>query len=440
MKLIRTAAMVILSFLIILPIVFDVNAEQNVESSEETTVSSEDTVVPVEETTPEEHTTVPEDNTTAATEESGSTGATSGTTGGASGSMDEINQEKEELISKKEEAQNLLDSLNEDRTDIVTSAQLIDEKITEYQEIISDIEKQEEELEKEIETQEKLLEEAKAEESKQYEAMKARIQFAYESGNYSYIDAFMNATKFSDVINHAEYVSQVSEYDANELYRLIEIREGVANKQQLLDLKSGNLEDLRAEYQEDTEALQILWEGKQTQIENYDKNITSMEEEIEKLDKDEEALDARIAALENQSNNVIIISGNFDGEFAWPMPMSTNITSYFGPRSRPTAGASSYHRGIDIACPQGSNVIASADGVVMYVGYMSSAGNAVLVNHGGGVVTCYYHLSAFNCSVGDSVVQGQVIAYSGNTGVSTGPHLHFSIRINGQYVDPLSYF
>ena len=116
------------------------------------------------------------------------------------------------------------------------------------------------------------------------------------------------------------------------------------------------------------------------------------------------------------------------------------ISSYYGPRSQPTAGATTYHRGIDIPCNMGSDVIAVADGTVIYVGYLGNGGNAVIVDHGSGISTCYFHLSSYNCAVGDTVKAGQTICYSGNTGVSTGPHLHFAVRENGEYVNPLKYY
>ena len=103
-------------------------------------------------------------------------------------------------------------------------------------------------------------------------------------------------------------------------------------------------------------------------------------------------------------------------------------------------GATSNHRGIDIACPSGSSVVAAADGVVAYVGYFGTAGNAVLIDHGNGITTMYYHLSSFHTTEGANVYAGQTIAYSGSTGASSGPHLHFGVRINGSYVDPLSCF
>ena len=115
------------------------------------------------------------------------------------------------------------------------------------------------------------------------------------------------------------------------------------------------------------------------------------------------------------------------------------ITSYFGSRTSPVAGASSNHRGIDIACDTGAAVVAAASGTVIVAAYNYAEGNYVCIDHGGGVVTVYMHNSSLAVSVGETVTAGQQIASAGSTGVSTGPHCHFGVRVNGAYVDPLSY-
>ena len=121
------------------------------------------------------------------------------------------------------------------------------------------------------------------------------------------------------------------------------------------------------------------------------------------------------------------------GSWVWPMPASHDISSGFGARWGDT------HRGIDIPCEEGSDVVASNSGTVIYVGEYGTGGNAVLIDCGEGMVNYYYHLSGFNVSTGDTVLAGEVIAFSGNTGNSTGPHLHFGVSIEGEYVDPMEY-
>ena len=127
------------------------------------------------------------------------------------------------------------------------------------------------------------------------------------------------------------------------------------------------------------------------------------------------------------------LSAVSNGSWLWPMPASHQISSGFGERWGST------HRGIDIPCPEGSDVIASNSGTVVYVGWYSTGGNAVLVDCGEGVTNYYYHLSGFNVSPGAYVTAGDIIAFSGNTGNSTGPHLHYGVSINGEYVDPMRY-
>ena len=124
----------------------------------------------------------------------------------------------------------------------------------------------------------------------------------------------------------------------------------------------------------------------------------------------------------------------------WPTEANqTTISSGFGPRNSPTAGASSNHGGIDIAVGEGTNVYACMDGKVTVSQYSDSAGNYVQIDHGNGYVTKYMHNSQLKVSVGDKVTAGQLIALSGNTGISTGAHLHFQIEKNGEKVDPLSF-
>lgn len=127
------------------------------------------------------------------------------------------------------------------------------------------------------------------------------------------------------------------------------------------------------------------------------------------------------------------------GAFTWPCPSSTRVTSDYGPRTAPTGGASSYHRGIDIGAAYGADIVAAADGTVSFAGYSNAAGNYVTVSHGNGVYTVYMHCSSLNVSKGQGVSAGQVIAKVGSTGISTGNHLHFGVSLNGSYVNPWDY-
>ena len=134
--------------------------------------------------------------------------------------------------------------------------------------------------------------------------------------------------------------------------------------------------------------------------------------------------------------NMFIASENRN--LQWPVPTSKHITSNYGYRS--WSGYSDFHTGTDIAAPTGTAVIAPASGTVVYAGWIDISGNTVKIDHGGGLVTMYCHLSGFNCFVGQNVSLGDTICYIGSTGFSTGPHLHFEIQVNGKSVDPMTYY
>lgn len=127
------------------------------------------------------------------------------------------------------------------------------------------------------------------------------------------------------------------------------------------------------------------------------------------------------------------------GAFLWPCPASTRITSDYGNRQSPTAGASSNHKGIDIGAPFGSDIVAAADGEVIFAGYSNGCGNYIMIDHGGSLYTVYMHASSLCVSKGDKVSRGQTVAKVGSTGISTGNHLHFGVSLNGAYVSPWNY-
>ncbi len=156
-------------------------------------------------------------------------------------------------------------------------------------------------------------------------------------------------------------------------------------------------------------------------IEEYQNQIAEIETEI------------RLLAIANVGEDYV------GGSMAWPVPGNTRVTSSFGMRTHPITGVFKLHTGVDIGAPMGANFIAANDGIVTYAGYNRAYGNMVIVDHGGGVTTLYAHGSEILVNVGDVVTQGNPILRVGSTGYSTGPHAHFEVRINGEYVEPLDY-
>lgn len=128
-----------------------------------------------------------------------------------------------------------------------------------------------------------------------------------------------------------------------------------------------------------------------------------------------------------------------DGEYLWPVPNANKYNSGFGMRFHPIKGKWRMHYGIDIGAPEGKNIIAVEDGIVSFAGNKGGYGKAVIIDHGDGTVSLYGHCSKLLVRVDQRVNRGDIIAKVGSTGVSTGPHLHFEIRVNNTAVDPLPY-
>ena len=263
------------------------------------------------------------------------------------------------------------------------------------------------------------LEKAEADAQDQYEMMKTRICYLYENGNPSMLAAFLEADSMADMINRVEYARQVSEYDQRMMQKLSDTMQDIKEQKEALEEEKQEQEDLLSEVQAQKQAVNKAMDAKTAEINSYQEQINSAsgeQSEYEKQLNEQEKLLAQ-----------------------WPCPASHRITSTFGNRTAPVAGASTYHKGIDIGASSGSAIVAAASGRVTTSAYSSSAGNYVVISHGNGISTVYMHASARYVSEGDVVSKGQTIAAVGSTGFSTGPHLHFGVIVNGSYVNPLGY-
>ena len=354
----------------------------------------------------------------------------------------EINAECSKMLQEKKEVQERLNLLMENQNDFIKRLHEIDDLIISYQGKIDDINNRIMQIQGTMGTLQDEIDEAQALQDAQYEKLKQQINEEYENSSYSYLDALFNTVDYTDVVNKTEYIQAVDSYNNNILGQYKEARTRLADKKAMLTMVTETISVLEQAYQEEQETLELLSEEKVKQINEFQESIDKGQSELAAIEAEQSA---RIAAMEAKYN-VTIPKGTttqvkYNGaDFLWPMPTSTTISSYYGPRNQPTAGASTDHKGIDIPCPIGSGVVAVADGTVVVAEYTSSGGNVVSIDHGNGLITRYMHLSAFGCKVGDKVTAGQTICFSGNTGISTSPHLHFAVLENEEYVNPLKYY
>lgn len=362
-------------------------------------------------------------------------------------------QKTSSLEQEKKKVEETLKGLESLKNDAAAYVKKLDASLEQLNQELEVLAEQIEGKEAEIAVTSQELEEAKQTEAEQYAAMKLRIKYMYEHGSTSVLDMLFQAKDIVQLMNRAEYIQKISEYDKMKMDEYAATKESIAlheenlkeEREQLLTLqeetqaKQQSAETLLAQKNRELKSFESQINVAQGQISEYEKDIKAQEDKVKQLEaeikrKEEEARKAAEAAKKQYKT---VSLGNIN--FIWPCPASGRITSGFGGRASPTEGASSNHQGIDIGASSGSAIVAAASGTVVISAYSYSAGNYIMINHGGGVYTVYMHCSKLLASEGQQVKQGQTIAKVGSTGYSTGPHLHFGIRTGGKYVNPSNY-
>lgn len=357
--------------------------------------------------------------------------------------LQEAQKEKESLEKDLKEAQELIDSLKNSKSDVKQDVDQLNKKLNDISAKVEELEKQLKAKQQEIADMESALASAKEQESIQYENMKKRIKFLYENNQTSNIEMLLSSESFTDFLNTAEYITQISQYDRKMLKAYQTTQQTIAQTQKDLQQEYANLTTLEEQVKKEKQAVAALQAAKKGELAEVSEDLTDAEtlaKAYEDEIKAQNEVIAQIQAAQKQAEESP--SGDQTqgtGSMTWPCPSSRRITSDYGPRKSPTAGASTNHKGIDIGAMYGADIVAADSGRVLISTYSQSAGNYIVIDHGGGICTVYMHASSRLVSVGDNVTRGQVIAKVGSTGYSTGNHLHFGVTVNGSYVSPWGY-
>ena len=377
--------------------------------------------------------------------------------------LSDAKNKKTALEAEKKKTEQELKNLEGLKSDTTAYVKKLDSSLESIGNELSKLNDDIDAKEKQIDTTKQELSEAKETEKSQYESMKLRIKYMYEKGDSTYVDLLMEAGSLSELLSKAEYITKISSYDRQKLDEYAATKEKIAEKEKALEEEHAELLNLQNETEAKQESVEKLLAAKQTELQNYETKIASAEGQISEYAKSIEVQENQIKSIEaeikrkeeearkkaeeekkkaaaaNKAAQTYKTVSLGDISFTWPCPASGRITSGFGGRKSPTKGASSNHQGIDISAPTGTSIVAAAAGEVVIATYSSSAGNYVMISHGGGVYTVYMHASSLLVSQGQSVKKGQTIAKVGSTGYSTGSHLHFGVRVNGTYVNPTNY-
>lgn len=376
-------------------------------------------------------------------------------------SVKELKGRISSLDSQKAEVQKVIDSLKGQIDGNVKKLQALKTQMGLTQEDIQATEQVIVRLNDDIKTKEGEIVVAQKELDEKTELFETRMRVMYENGNdISYLDVIFGSSSFGEMLSRIEVVGEVMEGDKKIVNDYKEAKQKLEDaKTELEQDKADQVEyknTLESKYDDlvrQKQEVQTLNDKLESDQNEKEKEWAAIEDEQERISDEiaeisrREAEAAKKAAQEaarSSSSGNSNSGGSYStsvgsGGLVWPAP-SGSAGSGYGWRTHPIYGTRKFHKGTDIPAPGGSAVLAAKAGTVVQSYYSSSYGNYIVVNHGGGVMTAYAHLSSRLVSAGATVSAGQQIGKVGSTGNSTGNHLHFEVYVNGSTVNPMSYF
>ena len=319
----------------------------------------------------------------------------------------------------------------------------LDDKISEYESELEELNTKIKKLEGQIATKGKEIEKLKEEFEEMQQLLTDRLVAIYEEGQVNFLDVLLSAESIWDYISMPTRIQELTEADNNQMEKVEKQRIEVEKAQKQLEEQNVELKDAKKTAEMKQKQLVIVKADKQNKAANLTTEQKKLQSQIKKYNDEIKKMEEEIARAAQNSGGYV---GNFNGTLSWPISSTSRnynyITSYFGNRDVPVSGATANHGAIDIGVYSGTPIYACGDGYVMVSSSNGARGVYVMIKHADNLYTLYQHLNSSSVKVGQTVKRGQLIAYSGNTGISSGPHLHLEVRTSPYYgseVDPLKY-
>lgn len=352
--------------------------------------------------------------------------------------VDALKTKVAEAGKRKNELKAQLSGLTNDLSALQKQISLLDSQIEAQQDEIDAQEELLGELTQMIADKTIELEESERQQAEQYAQLRSRLRYMVEHGTTSSLSILLSSDSFSDFLNRYEIIRQISLRDENLFEQLKAIRDKVLTEKQELEDTKKEAEDTKLQMEANKAELEAQMEAKRKQMESIQLAQKNVKDAYAAMIETEDELMAQYkkAAAEYAAQSTYV-----GGTFMWPLPAGNNVvTCKYGMRTHPITGKRKLHTGVDLRASTGTKVYAANKGTVTTSGYSSAWGNYIIISHGGGITTLYAHMSKRSVSKDDKVKQGDIIGYSGNTGYSTAPHLHFEISKNGATYNPLNEF
>ena len=355
--------------------------------------------------------------------------------------IDALEEQRDALKAERESMQADIDALKNEQAGILEQKRALDEQNEVYRQELELIEEQVSLYTRLVDEKAAELEEATAAEEEQLATYKQHVRAMEENGKYTYLSIIFGSRSLSELMSTLAMIGEIMEADRRIYDQYTAAREKAEEIKAEYEVTLEQLSEKQDEYEAEKVELEAKITEASAMIEQLEAEISTNYDLYLEVLAQEEALESdiqnKIAELERQEAASSITS---TGSYIWPLPGYSPGSAY-GWRMHPIFNEMRFHAGEDIGAPSGTPILAADSGVAsVYPDNGNGYGNYIMINHGGGRVTLYAHMSAFAISGGATVTQGQVIGYVGSTGNSTGPHLHFEVRVNGATTDPKQYF
>lgn len=361
-------------------------------------------------------------------------------------SLQDLQDQASDINATIKEQESRRDEIKEERATALDEIESIENSIGKYEVEIENLESEISSLESDIEKKKEEIKQLEEDYKQKDKQLQEKLVFAQKYGQISYLDVLLGSDNFMDFISNAHIVSELTEADNQMMEEIEKSQKQIEKVKKELESEKSELDTSKKSVEAKQKQLAVNKQAKEEKVASLSAEDKKVQAELEDYKTKLRQIDAEIKKKEEEANKNGIYTGSFSGTLGWPISTSSPnynaITSYFGNRESPVPGASTYHRGIDIGVSTGTPVYSSADGYVLDVQCTGVRGLFVLIKHGNNLYTRYQHLSSSNVSAGQYVKRGQQIARSGNSGIGSGPHLHFEVLTRPYYgyeVNPLNY-
>ncbi len=354
--------------------------------------------------------------------------------------LEELQQKRNELANDTKEAMAAIQDLKDKQLSVQEEIDVMDQAMASVQAELDTAQADLDYITAQLEESQEQLDEAIAKREEQFDILGQRLQFLQEQGSVGYLDILLDSQDFSDLLLRMQYVNDIMEYDKDLLEQLQETQDTIQQKTDDIAQQQAASQEVVDLQQEKLDSMDAMVREKEALLKSYENDEEKYQQLIEANNEAARKIQQTIAQLSG-SSTTSYYTGN--GTLGWPVPSraasSSSLSSGFVQRTNPVTGKWESHSGYDIPAAYGADIVAAEAGTVIYSGWMSGYGYTIMIDHGGGITTLYGHNSSLVVSKGTQVSRGQVVAKCGSTGISTGNHCHFSVLVNGTYVNPQSY-